>query len=58
MRVKELCGRTKRMRIDKNVFRWFAHTERMGNDRIVKRVYVVEYLGIRLVGRPRKMFID
>ena len=40
MRIKELCGRTKRMRIDENVFRWFAHIERKGNDRIVKRVYV------------------
>ena len=32
--------------------------ERMENDRIVKRVYAGECAGSRLVGRPRKRWID
>ena len=32
--------------------------KRMDNDRIAKRVYVGECAGSRLVGRPRKRWID
>ena len=32
--------------------------EKMENDRIAKRVYVGECAGGRLVGRPRKRWID
>ena len=39
-------------------FRWFGHMERMGNDRIAKWVYVGVGVGSRLVGRPRKRWID
>ena len=31
-------------RIDENVLRWFAHVERMENDRIAKRVYIESVL--------------
>ena len=39
---KELCGVTKGVdeRIDEGVLQWFSHVERMGNDRIARRVYV------------------
>ena len=30
------------------------NTERMGNDRIAKRDYMGEWVGSRLVGRPRR----
>ena len=42
-RISELCGVTKGVdeRIDEGVLRWFGHVERMENDRIAKRVYVV-----------------
>ena len=45
------------MRID-GVIWWFGHVEIMGNDRIIKRVYVGECAGNRSVGRPWKRFID
>ena len=45
-------------RIDEGVLRWFAHVERMENDMTGKRVYVEEYSGNRLVGRPRRRWID
>ena len=40
------------------VLRWFGHLERMENNTIAKRVNVGECAGIRLVGRPRKRWID
>ena len=44
-------------KIDEGVLRWFVHVERIENDRIAK-VYVGECTGSRLVGRPRKRWID
>ena len=41
-------------RTDESVFRWFSHIEIMGNHIISKLVYVSS----RLVGRPRKKWID
>ena len=40
-------------RIDEGVLRWFGHVERIEN-RIAKRVYVVECSGSHSVGRLRK----
>ena len=59
-RIKQLCGVTKGLdeKIAEGVLRWFAHVERMKNDRIAKRVYVGECAGRRLVGRLRKRWID
>ena len=44
-------------RID-GVLRWLGLVERMENDRIAKRFYVVECDGSCSVGRPRKRWID
>ena len=41
----------------KSVFSWFAHSERMENDGIARRVYVGD-VGSHLVGRPQKWWID
>ena len=51
-----MCGVTKSVneKIDEGV----GHVERMENDRIAKRVYVGECTRSRLVGRPRKRWID
>ena len=59
-RIRQFCGVKKGVdeNIDEGVLRWFGHVERMGNDRIVKRVYVREYTDSLLVGRPRKRWID
>ena len=48
---RELCGVRKGLdeRIDEGLLWWFSHMER---DRIAKRVYVGECVGIRSVGRP------
>ena len=55
-RKRELCEVTKGM--DESVLRWFGHIERKGNDMTANRVYVNEYMGNSLVGRPRKRRTD
>ena len=34
-------------KVDENVIRWVDHVKRMENDRILKRVYVGEWVGFR-----------
>ena len=55
-RIRELCGVAKG--VDESVLRWFGRIQRMENDRIVKKVYVGECVGSRLVGRLQKSLID
>ena len=59
-RIRQLCGVTKGLdeKIDEGVLRWLGHVERMGNDRIAKRVYVGERAGSTSVGRPKMRWID
>ena len=45
-------------RIDEGVLRWSGHVERMGKERIAKRIYIGECAGSCSVGRPRKRSID
>ena len=58
--IREFCGVKKGLdeRINEGVLWWFGHVERMENDRSAKRNYVGECAGSRLVGRPRKRWID
>ena len=58
--ITELCGVAKEMdeRIDESVLRWLTHTQRMGNDRTVKRGYVGECEGSLSVERPQERRID
>ena len=44
--------------MDQGVLRWFGHVERMGNERLVKRVYDSEVRGVRKSGRPRKSWLN
>ena len=55
-RIRDLCGMTNGVdeRINESVLRWFGHIERIGSDRIPKTLYVGDYRGNSLVGRPRK----
>ena len=39
-------------RVDQKVLKWFGHIERMGIERIIKRVYMSEVEGERGRGRP------
>ena len=45
-------------KVDEGVLEWFDNVKRMEKDRIAKRVNVGESAGSRLVGRPRKRWID
>ena len=55
--IRELYGVKKGLgeRIDEGVLQSFGHAERMESDRIAKRVYVRECVGILSVGRSRKI---
>ena len=45
-------------RVDRKVLKWFGHVERMGNERLTKRVYRSEVGGVRGRGRPPFRWID
>ena len=45
-------------RIDQSVLRWFGHVERMGDERMAKRVYESNVSGVRRRGRLRKCWMD
>ena len=46
-RIRQMCGVTRGVdeKVDEGVLRWFAHVERMENNRIAKRVYVGDCAG-------------
>merc|ERR1712001_819488 len=52
--VRERVGVPEKLskRVDRKVLKWFGHVERMGNERMTKRVYVSEVEGNRGRGRP------
>merc|ERR1712074_215730 len=52
--VRERVGVPEKLsgRVDRKVLKWFGHVERMGSDRMTKRVYVSEVDGERGRGRP------
>ena len=52
--VRERVGVPERLskRIDRKVLKWFGHVERMGSERMTKRVYMSEVEGNRGRGRP------
>ena len=52
--VRERVGVSEKLskRVDRKVLKWFGHVERMGNERMTKRVYVSEVEGNRGRGRP------
>ena len=58
--LRRRCGKKVSVgeRMDQGVMRWFGHVERMGDDRLVKRVYDSEVRGVRRRGRPRKSWMD
>ena len=45
-------------RVDRKELKWFGHAERMGSERMTKRVYVSEVEGNRGGGRPRFRWRD
>merc|ERR1712002_339685 len=60
VRIREMCGKNVGVseRMDQGGLRWFGHVERMGNERLVKRVYDSEVRGVRRIGRPGKSWAN
>ena len=58
--VRERMGVKEKMskRVDRKVLKWFGHVERMGDERLTKKVYKSEVGGERGIGRPRFRWID
>jgi len=58
--IRRRCGKNVGVgeRMDQGVLRWFGHVERMGGERLVRRVYDSDARGMRGRGRPRKCWID
>ena len=52
--VRERVGVPEKLsnRVDRKVLKWFGHVERMGGERMTKRVYMSEVDGVRGRGRP------
>ena len=52
--VRERVGVPEKLsgRVDWKVLKWFGHVERMGSERMTKRVYMSEVEGQRGRGRP------
>jgi hypothetical protein len=44
--------------MDRNVFRWYGHLERMEEERVVKRLYMSNVEGSRGRGRPKLRWMD
>ena len=49
--IIEMCQVMKGVdeRTGENILQWFVKIERMGNDRIAKRIYVGEYVGCHFI---------
>ena len=45
-------------RIERNVLKWFGHLGRMGEERLVKRVYRANVEGNRGRGKPQRRWRD
>ena len=45
-------------RIDQGLLGWFGHVERMGDEKMAKRVYESVVRGVRRRGKPRKCWMD
>ena len=59
VKIRRRCGENVSVsqRIDQGVLRWFGHVERMGEERMAKRVYESDVRGVRS-RRPRKCWSD
>ncbi len=51
--VKELAERE-----EQGVLRWFGHMEKMGEERLVKKITKSDMIGLRPRGRPRMEWLD
>ena len=58
--IRRMCGKNVSVsqRVNQGILRWFGHVERMGDERLVKRVYESEVRGVRRRGRRRKSWLN
>jgi hypothetical protein len=58
--IREECGMKEDVvtKIEKNMFRWFGHVERMDERRLTKEIYAGDVGGTSGRGRPRRTFLD
>ena len=58
--IRERCGCELSVleRIERNVLKWFGYVERMGEERLVKRVYRANVEGNRGRGRSQRRWRD
>ena len=58
--IRRRCGKNVGVceKVEQNVLRWFGHVERMGDERLVKRMHDSDIMGRRRRGRPRKSWMD
>merc|ERR1712002_206763 len=58
--VRRRCGKNVGVgeRMDQGVLRWFGHVERMGEERLVRKVYESDVRGARCRERPRACWLD
>ena len=54
IRERRWCELSALEGIERNVLKWFGHVEKMGEERLVKRVYRANVEGNRGTGRPHK----
>ena len=54
IRERRRCELCVLKRIERNVLKWFGHVERMGEERLVKRVYQANLEGKRGKERPQR----
>ena len=45
-------------RIERNMLKWFRHVERMGEERLIKRMYQANVEGNKGRGRPQRRWRD
>ena len=58
--IRRRCGKSGGVsqKMDQGVLRWFGHVERMGDERLARRVYESHVRGTRRRGRPRKCWMN
>ena len=58
MRARCGCELNVLERIERNVLKWCGHMKRMGEERLVKKVYRAKVEGSRGRGRPQRRWRD
>ena len=58
IRERRRCELIVLERIERNMLKWFRHVERMGEERLIKRMYQANVEGNKGRGRPQRRWRD